>query len=228
MLATVQKIDADTLNVLQTQVCWHDLEIDTKQYHSEIIKVVEKFSTAMASKGQSGSYYSDNRNASTPLNDIRIGKFAEYAVCMKLRLKGFPKIMPDIEIRTGFRKGWDCDLPFKEFDIGFPNCHVKTCSQKTSDFAQRATGDKYTWTFQFSNVSGNGGRDNLFNEPNSNELILFMFVPDVVSQKATLVASAPWSKLRRILKDPIVNKLKGLKKCIYSNDLIELMNSKAS
>jgi hypothetical protein len=226
MLSTVKQVDAEVLKTLQTQVCWHDWEIELKnEQHAAMVRVSEKFKEKMNAKNQSAEYYRDKRNARSPLGDITIGKFGEFVACFALRSIGFPKIMPDISIRKGSRKGWDCDLPFGELDTSFFNSHVKTCDQNTSDYVSRVRGDQYTWTFQWANRTGFGGRDKLFDRQNSSEVIWFMFVPNLDSKTPRLIASAPWNKLQGILKDPLSEKLKGLKKCVYSDDLLSLSNA---
>lgn len=214
------------LKTLRTKVCWHDWEIELKEeYHEAMVRVSEKFKEKMNTKDQSAGYYREKRNATAPLGDITIGKFGEFVACFGLRAIGFPKIMPDTSVRQGSGKGWDCDLPFGKSDNTFFNSHVKTCDQGTSNYVQRVRGDQYTWTFQWANRTGSGGRDKLFDNPNSSEVIWFMFVPDLGSKKPRLIASAPWNKLQGILKDPLSEKLKGLKKCVYSEDLIALANA---
>lgn len=55
-----------------------------------------------------------------------------------------------------------------------------------------------------------------------------MFVPFLDSKKSKIIASAPWNKLQGIVKDPIAAKFKGLKKCIYSEDLLLLANEQGT
>lgn len=192
------------------------------RYHDDIIPIVNNFAKGMAEKSQSSDYYAENRNASNPILDISIGKYGEFASCYLLRVNGFPPILPDVEIKDGFQKSWDCDLPFGELNNLYPNCGVKSCDQKTSNFVSNCTPSKYTWTFQYKNTSGRGGRDKLFDTPDSNEIILFVFVPDLTSKMAILIASAPWNKIQSIIEEPIASKFKGYKKCIYSEDLKQL------
>lgn len=223
------KLSLENLNTFKTQVCWYEHSFTvSSQCNEKFVQIVEKFAKQMATKKQSIKYYEENRNATTPYNDIILGKYGEFASCLFLRTKGFPKLKPDVEIRTGKRKGWDCDLPFKALDDIYPDCGVITCNERTSDFVSKYRPDKYTWTFQYANGNGPGGRDKLFSNPDSDEVILFMFHPYLKSTKNILVASAPWNKLQGIIKDPIADKYKGLKKCIYSEDLRMLSNLKAT
>ncbi len=219
-LSELNHVDADIIELLQTHVYWHDWEINLNESnYTKIYSVCEKFKHNMSLKDQSANYYYEQRNAYSPLGDITLGKFGEFAVCLALRSIGFPKIMPDVSIRHGYQKGWDCDLPFKKYDERFFDSHVKTCDHRTSEFVQRFRQDKYTWTFQWSNKNGIGGRDKLFDDPDNKEVVWFMYVPSMSDRNPKLIASAPWFRLKNILKDPIANKLKGLKKCIYSEDL---------
>ena len=220
------------MEIFRKKICWYDFEFSVGEYHDLFINKINNFTKKMLNKNQSSQYYSENRRASFPKKDIEIGKYGEFAASLVLRsgritLDKFPILMPDFEIRHGGSKGWDCDLPFSTKDNNFPDCHVKTCDQNTSDFVSRTSNEnsKYTWTFQYGNSSGSGGKDALFSKPYIDEVILFMFVPFFDSEKAAIIASAPWNKLQGIIKDPIATKFKGLKKCIYSQDLLLLSNN---
>lgn len=219
-----KKISLDNLDLIKNQVIWHDLPITIPRlHHLSIVNIISDFSDKLSEKNQSAKYYEQNRNA-PPANVIRnleIGKYGEFSSCLLLRKNGFPKIMPDVKIRTGSEKGWECDLPFGDKDGNYPNCGVKSCDQSTCDFLRsNRSPHEYTWVFQYANSNGRGGgRDRLFSEPDSNEVILFMFVPYLISGKASLIASAPWNKLQGIIKDPIASIHIGKKKCIYSEDL---------
>lgn len=215
MLATQEWLD---VNHLQGTVVIHNENFSwTQEYQKSMIAAVNQFTDKMAEKDQSADYYGERRNASRPLADIKFGKFGELTGALFLRTKGWPKVLPDFSVRTGVKKGWDCDLPFNKINKVFPGCHVKTCNEKTRQFA-----GEYTWTFQWENTSGVGGRDPLFMRPDSNELVLLMYVPSLDENKAVVVATAPWNKIHGILRDPISDKLKGLKKCLYYEDLINL------
>jgi hypothetical protein len=223
----LENLNTENLNTFKTQVCWHEYSfIVLNKYNNLFINAATTFAKDMATKKQSIEYYEENRNATTPFNDTLLGKYGEFACSLVMNVEGFPKLKPDVEIRTGRQKGWDCDLPFKKINDIYPNCGVKTCDGKMSDFLSRSRPDKYSWTFQYGNSSGPGGRDRLFSNPDSDEIILFMFVPYLASKENMLVASAPWNKLQGIIEDPILDKYKGLKKCIYSEDLKAISNFK--
>lgn len=218
--------DAQELaNDLKSKVCFFNKPIPmSDECHRAIVNKVDGFADKMSARDQSASYYETHRNASTPLYDIRIGKYGEFAAALYFRSLGFPKILPDIEVRSGFTKGWDCDLPFGKDNLNYPNSHVKTCDEDTCNFVRRARGDQYTWTFQFGNRSGRGGRDELFSRPDSNEPILFMYVAGYGSQDVRLIATAPWKIVHSLLGEPISPKLHGLKKCVYYADLARASN----
>lgn len=207
------------------QILWHDIEVIMEEkVHNNVMSKTIQFSKGMQDKQQSLEYYKRQRNATSPIHDVQTGKYGEYVAAYYLRRQwGFPAVCPDIEIKNSNEKNWDCDLPFNIKDAAYPNCHVKTCDQKSSDFVSRNCNSKYSWTFQYANKTGIGGRDQLFNNPNSKELILFMFVPDL-NNKSRVIASAPWNEVCKLLKDPIATKFIGLKKCIYSEDLMQLSN----
>lgn len=222
-------VEDNILTKIKTEVLWYDYEFTIpKKIHEEAIRQVNKFGEEMQGKNQSANYYKKNRNAKTPVHDIKFGKYGEYAVAYFLYRQGFPICIPDVSIREGADKGWDCDLPYASKDHNYPNCHVKTCDQKGSEFVKRVRGERYSWTFQYNNASGNGGRDSLFFDLQNSEIIVFAFVSSVENNKVHIVASGPWNKVNVLLKDPIAYKLKGLKKCIYASDLFNLADRKVT
>lgn len=205
------------LEDIKNKIVLHNADLKIpKKLHNMFIRKIENFSLGMGGKNQSHNYWKENRCAVTPKADDSIGKYGELASCFYLRNQGFPKIMPDFDIRTGINKKWVCDLPFYANNNNFPNCHVKTCYIKTLEIVK-----EFSWTFQLSNETYGGGRDILFDYPKSKEIIVFVFVPDLKSRYAKIVATSPWFLLQDIMADPILYYLKGKKKCIYYHDILK-------
>ena len=125
--------------------------------------------------------------------------------------KGFPHIKLDLEIRNGTKKGWQIDLPFKEKNLLYPNVHVKTCCE--------LWGGDYSWTFQFSNKNGIGGHDPIFNGPDD-DLISFVYIPEMYNNVVIIKSILPWGIAKKYLKNPVLFKYHGIKKCIYFKDLL--------
>lgn len=204
------------LDHIRSNIFIHNLEIILSEDESKSVSErTNVFVSAMGEKRQSVEYYRENRNAGLPskvIKDIKLGKLGEFYAEAGLRQLGFPKCDIDTEIRQSGQKGWVCDLPFNALDPNLPNCHVKTCDTWTKNFA----GD-LSWTFQLKNVNGGGGRDSLFGKPTSDDLIAFMYLDTVEGSKAKLMFTAPWRAIisQNLLQDPVVPRLKGLKKCVY-------------
>lgn len=215
------------LERIKTEVLVYDCTFKlSEETHKKSLDKILCFSNAMNAKGQSKKHYENERNAVNALNNIRIGKYGELAVAVFLYKNGYPKIVPDMTVRYGASKGWDCDLPYKELDDTLPDIHVKTCDVNTTKYLKsNGRTDNYSWTFQFGNKSGKGGKDILFSTPDSTEVIFLSVISNINNPNVTVYASGPWCKLYPILKDPMLDYLVGFKKCIYSNDLLSISKS---
>lgn len=228
-MITETKIDLENI---KNNICWFDETITavSEEMYNLTSRAINKLTDGLKEKNQSFGFYANKRNTTedkAELDNI-IGKCGEIIVSSHLRKEyGFPVMIPDFKIYDKQNKSWDCDLPFSKEDENYPNCHVKTCSYSTSNFI-RGSGSKYSWTFQYSDGFGKNGKDRLFDKPNCNELILFVYFPNIGWgwKEAKLVASAPWNKLQSILKEPISKELRQIKKCIYSKDLFEIAEIK--
>lgn len=172
----------------------------------------------------SSSHYKSMRNATKAREDIYKGKCGEYVGSAFFADKNFPEVKPDVKIYAVKDKTFSPDLFFGKVDKRFPDCGVKTCTEDTLDFMERSTGERQkTWTFQLNDVDKRNGRDSLFKKTGSSEPILFVYVDDTLCS-AEVVASAPWAKVYPLLRDPVSPRLKGIKKCLYMNDLVEANN----
>jgi len=190
------------------------IELSDKE-NSVINKKIEKFVEEMGSKKQSTTYYTQNRNvkAEKAAEDIFLGKKAEFFVCIALNKHfNIPLIEPDLEIRKGKKKGWGADIPLVQY--GHRDMHVKSCSAKTYKYCK-----DYSWTFQYSNNNGVGGKDKLLKQE-SNDLISLVYIIQPNSNIGTIKAILDWEMAKKYLKDPLKPTLIGLKKCLYYEDLI--------
>lgn len=214
----------DLLEQIKTEVLLYDYTFKLgDETHKKSLERILYFSNAMNAKDQSKKHYENERNAVNALNNIRIGKYGELAVAVFLHKNGYPKLVPDMKVRYVSSKGWDCDLPYKAMDSNLPDIHVKTCDLNTTKYLKsNGKTDSYSWTFQFANKSGKGGKDILFTTPESTEVIFLSVVSNINNPNVTVYASGPWCKLYPILKDPMLDYLIGFKKCIYSNDLLDI------
>ncbi len=154
--------------------------------------------------------------------DIAVGKWGEFFAAMDFHEKyGFPLLVPDTKIYDYSHKSWDHDLPYAEkFGRDFPNVAVKTCTQYTWDHYG------LSWMLQYNNP-----QDALFKINDPNVLVACMVVSDCdpVPDSGILVALVPWGKIKLNnpgigeikLGEPVSQKFRGLKKCIYYDDIVK-------
>lgn len=168
------------------------------------------FAERLYSPGQSAEYYTSMRSARDPKKDILVSKIAEIASALWFRKHGFSLPSVDFGIRTPEMKGWSSDLKFSGHEL--PDTHVKSCTNATVDYVGTPS-----WTFQYANDAGPGGRDALFTDTQSMDLVV---LTQVISYGLVAVlATGPWRMLYPMLRDPKSPSLQGLKKCIYFYDL---------
>jgi hypothetical protein len=188
----------------------------TEERNNHINKSIKLFTNSLLGREQSSNYYVKERNASKErvAKNIFLGKKAEFFVLSYLvDTCNFPPLELDLEIREGRRKGWKCDLPFNDLDKHYANVHVKACDFNTYNYCK-----DYSWTFQYGNKNNAFGRDDLFDSPGSN-LVALVYLPNPYSSEATIKAILLWKYLKDYLKDPIKASLKGIKKCLYYEDI---------
>ena len=188
--------------------------------HAAIVKRNLPFTRAMMAKAQSAVFYEEQRNANKykAIKDIAISKYSEWLVSLTMNRLGFPLMGPEDEIREAFEKGWAIDLPYSKVNPDFPDCHLKNTPNRYND--------ELSWTFQLMNKNGLGGRDPLFNKPDSDELIIMTHVQYVGSKEGVLSYTAPWNIVYPMLRDPFTPRLIGIKKCVYESDLQEWLNER--
>ena len=139
----------------------------------------------------------NQKNVDKIIQDIIIGKTAEYAVYNYIKSKGKNCSEPDIKIYQKNEKSFDADLYSNNNKI-----HVKAQSISSS----MAFGE--SWSFQKN--------DSLTFKPSSDDFICLCIVDGLqVDIKSFKNASFYLDKY----KDPILDKLKGIKKVIYNKDI---------
>lgn len=190
------------------------IEIDLGTRANNLLnKKLSVYADGMESK--SHGYWSNNRNASKPYEDSLTGKKGEFLVARYIKETYGFDIKPDVEIYSTRGKNWSADLPYATKGLAYPDCHVKTCSQKTVDYAKTQT-----WTFQLGNGNGRGGTDRLLStDAYDNDVIALVFVPTWESGKGLIMHLEPWKNIKPHLRDPKSPRLKGIKTCVYTEDL---------
>ena len=200
------------LEELKSRILIHNAKISLpKDVYCKIRRTIDNFTNGMR---ESHDTYNKDRRASKPLSDNENGKYGEFIASVWYVKNSFPLVIPDLEIRHGNEKGWECDLPFSKKNIEYPDVHVKTCTDFTSRILQDR-GDKFSWMMQVANEEGPGGRDKMMDRLNSDEVVAFVYAPHIDSATAFLIATAPLYLLIGNFEEPVFDKYKGLKRCIY-------------
>lgn len=178
--------------------------------HHDYVEQCKKFSVDVFSTNK--AHYARRRqtNEEKIRHQTVVGKMAEYGAWMCLKAIFNDQMEePDTKIYPASKKTFNADLNYK--DLRF---HVKACE----------VGSKYpqSWIFQWG---GNGGevikghRDKLFRTESPNDLIVFCAV-SVKDSCVQVFGVAPAKDCLVLLKDPVLDWLKGIKKAIYKEDLI--------
>jgi len=170
---------------------------------------IVSFAEQMSGAGQSIDHYVLNRNANRDkaFNDICVGKKGEFFAAKYAHQIGYPQSYPDMSIRVGGSKGWDCDLLYAPIK---PDIHVKVCTDTTVKYV----GD-LSWTFQYSDRTG-WGKDSMFN--NLEDEAVLVYLPNFESSHCWLLKMSV-SEVVSKLRDPKKSSLIGMKKCLYYRDL---------
>lgn len=152
-------------------------------------------------------------------------KACEFAASSFLKKIGVQQLDVDTKIYDVSSKNWDSDLG-KAFS-------VKSTSLNMCDFVNRGTfgESNESWTFQYADKFGSGGCDkNIFSvlpEIQNRKYVIFTTISEEEIKEGTLVYIRGLVRLKHLhdydmFKDPIANKLKGIKKNIYDSDLKKL------
>ncbi len=170
----------------------------------------------------SGEYYLRARGA-FKRSDIRKGKIGEFATQAALQAMGISCSDPDLSILAVGRKSWDPDLVVTLRGQMLP-LHVKTTGQMLDH--------DLSWTFNSRNLTGSGGRDNLFQglqedseglvkgTTQQSDLVTGVWVSRD-GRRAQVLWFASWQYLLSVgLRLPVVEELRKSKKCIYMQDIL--------
>lgn len=131
------------------------------------------------------------------------GKIGEFAVMFHFLDQDRDISSPDMEIYT-YKKSFDADLRLDGVGL-----HVKSQSRDSYDRL-----GKKTWTFQYGG-SGSGHKDPLIYKKLT-ENVVFVYVDGMETE---IYGPYAWEAIQPLLKDPVIDRLKGIKKCIYVEDL---------
>ena len=206
--------------ITQDVILWNKT-YDVLHWYAAIQRKICQFADASDT-----SHYTGERatNQSKAWQDIAQGKYGEIFANQVLIAKlGFPSIPVDFAIYRTERKSFAADLPYKSMGYrNFPNVHVKTCSLST----KRMVGEE-SWTFQWGNQTKAGGKDSLFTDPASEDVVAFVYLENYAAHRCTLIATAPICILHGadLFRPPRKADKVGLKKCIYYSDLLRYVNA---
>lgn len=135
------------------------------------------------------------------------GKIGEFAAMFHLLDKGIECNSPDMKVYNGSKKSFDADLIMNEKPL-----HVKSQSKSTSDYLGCVS-----WTFQ-KGGKGFGHVDPLVVKK-CDELVIFCHVDN---KNVEIYGPYKWDVIKPLLKDPMLNHLKGIKQCVYKKDLLNI------
>lgn len=144
---------------------------------------------------------------------------------LKEELKIINNIEIDTKVYKPLEKSWQEDVGEK--------FAVKSTTQRNCSFVRRGTNDlaNESWTFQYKNKFGPGGLDeHIFTSDDkilNNKFVIFITLEDDLLFENEKVWIRGMVRLKHLhdhglFKEPIANKLKGLKKTVYDSDLKEL------
>lgn len=179
----------------------------------EIYDLCNKF--AEKSVDSSVDHY-EKRNQSNKANikeQISIGKVGEFGAYFYLQGMISNISKPDLKIYNSENKSFDYDLKSDKYNV-----HVKSQLMTTAyEFG-------LSWTFQYGNKNSGHFDSHIFNNDLNQHIILTLVHPtfvDVLSFCNVKVLHE-----YNLFKDPKVDKLKGIKKVIYYDDLIKIPTEK--
>lgn len=132
-------------------------------------------------------------------HDIYCGKLAEFAVYQYLS-KSSDLTKPDVQVYESYHKSFDADLIIDYRH----NLHVK------SQHIHSASSFGMSWNFQ--------KEDLLTVSPTDNDFICLCIVHS--ENKVTIMAMKKATNLVTFYRDPVLEKLKGIKKVLYYSDLV--------
>jgi len=146
----------------------------------------------------------NQNNIDKIIDDIIIGKMGEFGAYSMLIEKGFTLNEPDLSIYDKKHKSFDADLKTDKFNI-----HVK------SQNIQQKTAFTTSWLFQ--------SNDKLVTKPDDKDIIVFC---QVDGREVEILFYQKAKLLKGLYRDPKKESLRGNKKAIYYQDILNIINKK--
>ena len=119
--------------------------------------------------------------------------------------KGLKLEPPDIEVYSKHKKSYDADLKYGDMRI-----HVKTQTKKSADRFG------LSWMFQLAGITGGDGVID-----KGGEYMIFLCL-DMEKKNANIYGPYKSEDLIDLYKDPKLKKLRGIKACIYYEDIKDI------
>lgn len=154
----------------------------------------------------------NQHNNDVKRRQIYIGKLGELAASRYLR-DVCPDSVPDFAIYEAKKKSWNSDLGCNSYHF-----HVKSMG------VEQAKLYGLSWTFQFSNARGRGGKDaEIFAAEQSDRTFVVLVQVDLGKHEAEVITTIQARKLseHNLFRDPKLDHLKGIKKVVYFEDLLK-------
>jgi len=152
------------------------------------------------------SWYTGQRGASRPKQNHFDGVIAEFGVDYILHQLGYPRIGVDTSVNKSGK--FDCDLPYENWNPLLSNVHVKSTSSIFDG--------KISWTVQCSKRPGH--KDHRVMNPVVKDVLAGTFVEGANVKLLCLVSTQALHDFDAF-QDPILDKYRGNKKCIYHDYL---------
>lgn len=175
----------------------------TKKEYNYVLKKSTEFANKEYETSKKQRAKRNQNNKQRIIQQNITGKIGEFAVMFHFLDQGRDINSPDMEIYT-YKKSFDADLTLDGVGL-----HVKSQSKDSYDRL-----GKKTWTFQYGG-SGSGHKDPLTYKK-STENVVFVYID---AMNTEIYGPYSWDIIKPLLKDPVIDRLKGIKKCIYAEDL---------
>lgn len=198
------------------------MQIEISRYYMQRI---EEFAEACLESNVSQYAKRKQLNKGKIYNDIVTGKMGEFGVYLYLKSLGLSKVTkPDLVVYGAKQKSYAPDLVAYKKDKKASivdretiyshrqfNIHCKTQSE---DSAKRYG---YSWILQYGG-RGAGNRDDLFSIPTKDDYMALSYREGNTIHILGFYNFIDLCK-KRLIKDPVLDYLKGIKKSIYFRDI---------
>ena len=176
----------------------------TSEEYNYVLNTTTKYACNEYESSKKKRYQRNQFNKERIIQQNIIGKIGEFAAMFYLLDQCKQCSSPDMKIYKGKKKSFDADLVLDNQPL-----HVKSQSKASSDYFKCVS-----WTFQ-KGGKGAGHTDPLTKRP-LDDLVIFCHVD---GQDIEIFGPYQWKDIKPLLKDPILDRLKGIKQCIYLEDL---------